>query len=236
MQNVIIRISPITSKPVIFFPETSKAGKIEGYTEGRRLQLDEDYYTASAPMETEQAKQIAKAYAASVNVPEHDIYVRTRRPKTVAKQRKTNDSNLVLVKNEKKAEQESQQDYRSANEKAGKEDALQKAAQSLQDTHTEEKKASASNPEGAVVKPQEKKAKRGYVKRSQAKSQSAMARYLKELGQAAETVPAAPEVQAAPTMDEDSLKEQKLLTAMKLIKEIGSEVKPSLLKAIMDLL
>jgi hypothetical protein len=207
---VIIRISPITQKPVVFFPETFAQGALDGYTEGKRVRLGLDYYNASAPLDVEQSRKIAQAYAKQAGIAEHDLIVKVRRPKTSPgkKARKTNDANLVLVDSNKSEKgQESNQDYRSKDELAA-------AAQAMQNEHNkkksreksvedavkplealakefkqEEKKtentASAASPEGATVE----RARRKYEKRSNKRSEAAMKRYLSELGQVASESP-----------------------------------------------
>ncbi len=232
MQNVIVRISPITSKPVLFFPDTADNGRLQGFTEGQQVTLGVDYYDASAPLELEQARAIVKAYASAHNIDEHSLYVRTRRPKNhmasqpqekkATRQRKTNDSNLVLVGGNgtpgKSANQESNQDYRSKNEREAD---LAKAAQNLHDTETakqEEQKATADNPEGAkVVRSAEEKSKRRYHVKSKKKSEAAMRRYLAEIASiGAENQTPVEEVKAAPNVTQEQADDEMLQFALKL--------------------
>jgi hypothetical protein len=166
----------------------------------------------------DQALQVARAYAKHANIPEHDILVRQRFPKTKALPRKLSDANLKLVKKDE--------------DKKDQPETLQQLAQEMHDNETkkpEQKKeaakegtASAANPEGAkVVRSAEEKAKtkRTYNKKSNKRSEAAMKRYLSELGQvAAESPTLLQPVAPGPGVTPEDVDEATLQFALKLAK------------------
>lgn len=167
MKSVIVRIAPVSNVPVVFYPESRAGGQIKGVLNGVEQTFGIDYYQATSSIEKSQAKQIALAFAKKHNIPEEELAVRHRLPKSAPAARRLDDANLIVAP------------------KADKGKTLQQAAQELQEQHDkkqQEKKASPANPEGAVVKASDGK-KRSYVKRNNKKSEAAMKRYLTELGQ-----------------------------------------------------
>jgi hypothetical protein len=182
----VVRLAPVTNSPVIVDANSLNAGRLKAWVDNSDVEIGIDYFRASTPVEIDYAHKIVKEFAKQHNIPEHDVLVRARLPKTNVKPRKTNDTDLVLVKGEQK-------------------DDLQQAAQSLQDEHDKGKKATASDPEGATVKRsgEEKRTKRAYNRTPKAersaKSKSAFERYQRDLAAAAaksETLmqPVAPQV------------------------------------------
>lgn len=248
--SIIPRFAPVSDKAMIFYPDTRAEGQIDSYVDGKRVRVGIDVYMATERLTEADSKKIALDYAKLENIDPTRLVVRQRLPKTnptpVKRARRTNDSNLVLVKDEKKVdakEQESNQDYRSVEER--KRDELAIAVQALHDGKepAEEPKASASsqatadNPEGAVV--QKPRQKRVYNKKNDrevsARSRGALARFHKEIGKAVEASPTVLQpVAAAPEMDENFVKEQKLIAALKIAKEVLGEPSPRFIKALMD--
>lgn len=219
IKQVIARHAPMSDKVVVFMVDSKRDDSIEVFTEGQVKTVGMDYYRATYPISTTDAKKVAEEFARFSNIPADEVLIRARLPKVktaVKHARRTNDANLTLVQ---KGDQQA--------------DELAVAAQALHDGETQ--KAPKEKAEDAQPK-QKRSYRKQTDKQLSARSAAALRRYHQELESSSKETPAAPEVQAAPTMNEDSLKEQKLLTAMKLIKEIGSEVKPGLVKSIMDLL
>lgn len=175
MKAVIARITPNNDKAVLFFPETKKDGQITCFLEGAERRVGVDFYQATHALSKEDAFKIAQSYAQHANIPPEEIIVRQRLPKsfTSKPQRKTNDvaaNNLTLVKSEEKGE------------------TLQQMAQELHDSATkkDDKKASAANPEGAVVHPRQK---RKYERKENKRSAAALRRYQEELAKTAAQSP-----------------------------------------------
>jgi hypothetical protein len=166
MKQVIARVTPNNDKAVLFFPETKKDGQITCFLEGTERRVGVDFYQATHPLSKEDAFKIAQTYAEHAKIAPEEILVRQRLPKSLnSKARKTNDvvaNNLTLVKNEEKGE------------------TLQQMAQELHDSATkkEDKKATAANPEGAVVHPRQK---RKYERKENKRSAAALRRYQDEL-------------------------------------------------------
>lgn len=249
--SIIPRFAPVSDKAMIFYPDTRSEGQIDTYVDGKRLRVGIDVYMATERLTEADSKKIALDYAKHENIDPARLVVRQRLPKTnvapAKRARRTNDSNLVLVKEDKKGAQESSQDYRSLVER--KQDELAEMAQALHDGETKQEepkasvdnsesaRASASNPEGAVV--QQPRQKRAYKKKNDkeisARSRAALARFHKEVAAAtkeSETImkPVAP----APNVDPEFAREQKLLAAMKLSKEILGEVRADFVKTILN--
>jgi hypothetical protein len=177
MKQVIARITPNNDKAVLFFPETKKDGQITCFLEGTERRVGVDFYQATHALSKEDAFKIAQSYAQHANIPPEEILVRQRLPKSFSsKARKTNDveaANLTLVKSEEKGE------------------TLQQMAQELHDSETKgktntEQKASAANPEGAVVNPRQK---RKYERKDNKRSAAALRRYQEELAKTAAQSP-----------------------------------------------
>lgn len=192
MKEVVIRVNPVNSLPIVFDRDSAAEGQIDSFINGQVKRVGiSDYYAHCEPMSADLARKVAKDYARHFNIPEDEVVIRERLKKTVKPhqqtRRKTDDANLVLVKSNKQpaGKQEASQDYRSLNEKQGKVDNFANTVQGMQDAHDEEKgKATAKNPEGAVVKPADKvvRTKRKYERKERsAKSKAAYERYLKEL-------------------------------------------------------
>jgi hypothetical protein len=158
-------------------------GRLRAVVGGREIEIGMDTYQASGAVDLASAEKIVHAYAKQNNIPDTDVMVRVRLPKTNVqprKERKTNDvaaNNLTLVKSDNG-------------------DALQQMAQNLHDSETNgenAQKASAANPEGATVKRTEgEKKKRPYQKREKeksARSLAALKRYQEELQKTAAESP-----------------------------------------------
>jgi hypothetical protein len=182
MKSVIARIYPLTNTPVIFDVDSKAngSGLLKAFMNGKDVEVGYDFYMHTEHLPAEQALQVARAYAKHANIPEHDIFVRQRFPKTKNLPRKLNDANLVLVKKDE--------------EKKDEPESLQQLAQELHDNETKkpEQNASADKPEGATVKrsaEEKAKTKRAYNKKSNKRSEAAMKRYLQELGQVAAESP-----------------------------------------------
>jgi hypothetical protein len=181
LRQFVVRTSPLTHEAMIVDAASRDNGRLRAIVQGKEVEIGMDTYMASGSVDLPSAEKIVRAWAKQHNIPETDVMVRVRLPKTNVKPRekarKTNDvtaTNLSLVKSAEKPEQD-----------------LTAMAQAMQNAHNEQK-ASANNPEGATVKrtEEEKKAtadgkkKRGYTRKTEeqsARSKAAMARYLKEL-------------------------------------------------------
>lgn len=200
LKQVIVRISPVSQSPVIFDALSKENGQLRCVVGNEDKVVGLDFYAASIPMEDEQARQVVKAYAEKAGIPLESVLVRHRLPKTNLKpeqrtRRKTDDANLVLVHGSNKATakaQQPEQDYRSLNEKEGKQDELTKAVQGMQDAH--DGKSTPENPEGAVVKAADNpRTKRKYNRapkaQRSAKSKAAYERYMREISEAAAKSP-----------------------------------------------
>lgn len=221
LKQVIVRLAPITNSPVIFYADSRSEGQVTGVMEGQERRLGIDYYAATEPVDVTTAHKIVQAYAKQANIPETDIIVRSRLPKTNTKprQRRLDDANLVLVKSESKAEQPKQEDNMTS------------IAQAMQDAHDKEKKgakfeqkASANNPQGATVKrtEDEKKTRRSYVKKDKersAKSKAAYERYVKEIQATAAQSPTFMEpAVAGPGVTKEEIDDATMQFALKLAK------------------
>jgi hypothetical protein len=214
MKQVIARIYPLTNTPVIFDVESKESGngRLKAYMDGKDVEVGYDFYMHTEHLNPEQALQVARAYAKHANIPEHDILVRQRFPKTKALPRKLNDANLVLVKKDE--------------EKKDEPETLQQLAQEMHDKETKKPEqkgvATANNPEGAkVVRSAEEKAKtkRAYNKKSNKRSEAAMKRYLSELGQvAAESPTLMQPVVPGPGVSQAEVDEKMMEFALKLAK------------------
>jgi hypothetical protein len=186
MKQVIARISPITNTPVIFDVDSRKTGdgRLKAYLDGKDVLVGYDFYMNTEHLPQDQALKIARAYAQHAGIPEHEIMVRQRFPKTTTGKRKTHDAALKLVE-------------KTDEKVADKPETLQQLAQEVHDQHTKEKaqkeskkaepkkevkvenKATSANPEGAKV---EQPKRRQYNRKNTKRSEAAMSRYLKELG------------------------------------------------------
>jgi nucleotide-binding universal stress UspA family protein len=179
MKQVIARIYPLTNTPVIFDVDSRAEGngRLKAFMNGKDVEVGYDFYMHTEHLPADQALQVAQAYAKHINLPEHDILVRQRFPKTKPLPRKLNDANLVLVQKDE--------------QKKGQPESLQQLAQEMHDKETKkpEQKASADKPEGAVVKRSAEEKKRAYNKKTNKRSEAAMKRYLAELGQVAAESP-----------------------------------------------
>lgn len=213
MQQYVVRLAPITSQPIIVDANSLDAGRLQAIVDNKPTVIGIDYFRASEPADLDIAHKIVMEYAKRNNIPETEVAVRARLPKSnviAHKPRKTNDAHLVLAKSEAKddmssstLEQRVQAFHDSQN--APKKDKLADAVQQLQDAHTsvhgkrssdkqESAKASAEKPHGATVKRSaEEKAKRPYKRKPaserSAKSRAAYERYVKEIGQHVENNP-----------------------------------------------
>lgn len=183
---LIVRLNPITNTPVIFDALSARDGQIDAIISGQKKRVGiSDYYSKAQPIDRESARTVAKLYAQQANIPEDELQVRDRLPKTITKRPVLNDANLVLVKPEQ------------SQAPAAAPSNLAEFAQALQEEHNrqrgnkqEEQKASPENPEGAVV--QQGKQKRRYTKKTEEqskRSKAAMKRYLEELSQQASQSP-----------------------------------------------
>jgi hypothetical protein len=218
MKQVIARIYPLTNTPVIFDVESKQTGngRLKAFMNGESVEVGYDFYMHTEHLNPEQALQVARAYAKHENIPEHDILVRQRFPKTKPLPRKLNDANLVLVQKDE--------------EKKDEPETLQQLAQEMHDTETKKPEqkartanvASATNPEGAkVVRSAEEKAKtkRSYNKKTNKRSEAAMKRYLSELGQvAAESSTLLQPAVPGPGVSQADVDEAELQFALKLVK------------------
>jgi len=193
LKQLIVRISPVSGAPVLFDASSKHNGQISCIVSGEEKIVGLDFYQAAVPMEEDAAKQVVQAYAERANIPLESVVVRHRLPKAniappaPRKARKLNDANLVLASDNtkpvKKDEQESTQDYRSKSE-------LEAAVQQMHDNATKKptpepvQQASAENPEGATVKPQERQ-RRKYERTAKSvrtkRSAAALKRYHEEL-------------------------------------------------------
>jgi hypothetical protein len=215
MKQVIARIYPLTNTPVIFDVESKQNGngRLKAFMNGESVEVGYDFYMHTEHLNPEQALQVARAYAKHENIPEHDILVRQRFPKTKPLPRKLNDANLVLVQKDE--------------EKKDEPETLQQLAQEMHDKETnkpEQRKdvASATNPEGAKVvrsAGEKAKTKRAYTKKSNKRSEAAMKRYLSELGQvAAESTTLLQPAVPGPGITPEQVSEAELQFALKLVK------------------
>lgn len=230
LKQLIVRISPVSGAPVLFDAGSKHNGQISCIVSGEEKIVGLDFYQAAVPMEDDAAKQVVQAYAERINAPVENFLVRHRLPKTdiakpaVRKPRKLNDANLILAADNTKAKpegQESNQDYRSKSELAA-------AAQQLHDSATQKpaqepaQQASAENPEGATVKPQERQ-RRKYERTPKAartkRSAAALKRYHEELQAVQKDNPSIMEPVAATVSDEEKEK-QVLILAAKLARII----------------
>jgi len=202
MQQYVVRLAPITSQPIIVDANSLDAGRLNAIVDNKATVIGIDYFRASEPADLEIAHKIVMEYAKRNNIPETEVAVRARLPKsnvTALKGRKTDDAKLVVAKPEAKDDMSSStleqrvqafhdsQKQPAAHHDTKKKDELANAVQQLQDAHTsvhgkrssdkqEPAKASAEKPEGATVKrPVEEKAKRPY-KRKPASERSAKSR------------------------------------------------------------
>lgn len=196
MKNLIVRIAPVSNVPVIFYADSKKDGQILGVVEGKERLLGLDFYQMSEPMDAEQAQKVAMDFAKQNNIDPLEVSVRQRLPKSVAKRRKLDDANLVLVPSAVKPTA-SQQAVQAVTDRIVEPapSNLAEFAQALQDEHNkqrgnkqEEQKATPENPEGATVQRTKRKYNRK-TKEQSAKSKAAYERYLKEIGQAASQSP-----------------------------------------------
>lgn len=243
MKAVIARLNPITNSAIVFLPETLKDSQLDAFVDGQVKRVGWQFYQHSQKLTRDDAVKVAKMFAEHEGIPLEEIHVRERMPKTnvveqvpAKRQRLTNDANLVLAHDSSKGAQESSQDYRSKQEK---EQSFTETVQALHDGKepAEEKKATAEEPEGAVV--QKPRQKRKYNKKNDkeisARSRAALAQFHKEVAEAtknSETI-MQPAV-ADPKLDEEFVKEQKLIAAMKIAKEVLGEPSPRFIKAIME--
>lgn len=176
LRQFVVRTAPLTHEAMLIDVASRDNGRLRAIIGNRELEIGMDTYQASGSVDLGAAKKIVHAYAQQNGIPDTDVMVRVRLPKTNVqprKARKTNDveaTNLTLVKNGEKG------------------DNLQQLAQNLHDSETkqESKVATASNPEGATVKrtEQEKKPRRAYQKKDKeksARSLAALRRYQEEL-------------------------------------------------------
>jgi hypothetical protein len=207
LKQFVVRLAPLTHSPIIVDANSLDAGRLKAVVNGKdETVIGIDYFRASEPADLTVAHKIVMEYAKRNNIPETDVMVRARLPKSFSsKQRKTQDANLVLVKNDdeqtKKEAKTKEQDYRSKVEREA--DELAVAAQAMQDSHDKQerkkatddavkplealakeykqapaKEASVANPEGATVKRtdgEKQRAKRPYNKTSE-KERSAKSR------------------------------------------------------------
>jgi hypothetical protein len=185
MTAVIPRFAPISNKAVIFLPETKENGRIDMITEGQRITVGIDYYMATEPLSAEDAKKVALAFAQHEHINPDMLVIRQRLPKTMNKRpSRLNDANLVLVQQEQPKQEAAPS-------------SLAEFAQALQDEHNrrqgdkqEGQKATAHQPEGAVV---QTKTKRKYNKKTaeerSRRSAAAMKRYQEELARVSSQSP-----------------------------------------------
>lgn len=219
MKSVIARLNAITQTPIVFIVDSKRDSQIDAFIEGQIKRVGIETYQHSQKLTREDAIKVARIFAEHENIPVENLVVRERLPKTkpmpVQHNRRTNDAALTLVKSEEKQ-------------------TLASAAQDLHDKETGKKpekveaKSTASNPEGAIVKPQEKtvRTKRAYNKKSEKeiskRSAAALRRYEQEIRQAAAKSPTMQaSVQAAaeaPVDNSDKAQEEKLAKALRLAK------------------
>jgi hypothetical protein len=217
MKSVIARIYPLTNTPVIFDVDSKAQGNglLKAFMNGKDVEVGYDFYMHTEHLPAEQALQVARAYAQHANIPEHDIFVRQRFPKTKTLPRKLNDANLVLVKKDE--------------EKKDEPESLQQLAQEMHDNETKKdvakqpaQKASADKPEGATVKrsaEEKAKTKRAYNKKTNKRSEAAMKRYLQELGQvSAESPTLLQPVVPGPGVTQEQIDEETMKLAVRLAK------------------
>lgn len=259
LKQFVVRAAPVGDFPVIFDADSLHHGQMLAIQHGTEPDVvGYDFYQASKTLSENVAQRILDAYVEKVGIPKEEVRLRQRLPsptrKAAHKPRKTNDANLVLAHDNTKKEaakepvkadqQESSQDYRSLNEKNGIVDDFQKTVQAMHDgkdvqEHVkEEPKASADNPHGAVVKAQDKP-KRKYNRESKAarakRDNKALKIFQQEISEAvAESETVMEPVAAAPNVDPEFIKEQKLIAALKLAKEVMGDVSPRFVKAIME--
>jgi nitrate reductase alpha subunit len=217
MKQVIARIYPLTNTPVIFDVDSKATGngRLKAFMDGKDIEVGYDFYMHTEHLDPAQAMKLAQAYAKHANIPEHDVLVRQRFPKSVKTPRKLNDANLVLVQKDE--------------DKQDKPETLQQLAQDLHDQETKkpaqnEQKASADKPHGATIKRSaaEKEAttgKRKYEKKTNKRSEAAMKRYLDELSKtAAESPTLMQPVVPGPGVTQEQVDEATMQLALKLAK------------------
>jgi hypothetical protein len=230
MKQVIARIYPLTNTPVIFDVESKESGngRLKAFMDGKDVEVGYDFYMHTEHLNPEQALQVARAYAKHANIPEHDILVRQRFPKTKALPRKLSDANLTLVKKDENKKdqpetlQQLAQDMHDSETKKKVDVAVKPLEDLAKDVKAKADVASATNPEGAkVVRSAEEKAKtkRAYNKKSNKRSEAAMKRYLSELGQvAAESPTLMQPVVPGPGVSQADVDEATMQFALKLAK------------------
>jgi hypothetical protein len=215
MKSVIARITPNNDKAVLFFPETKKDGQITCFLEGAERRVGVDFYQATHALNKEDAFKIAQSYAQHANIPPEEIVVRQRLPKSFnTRGRKTNDvsaTNLTLVKNEEKGET-LQQMAQELHDNATKHDTKQEKAP--EENKNAAKVATASNPEGAVVHPRQK---RKYERKENKRSAAALRRYQEELAKTAAASPSIMEpVKAGPGVTQTEIDDATMKLALQL--------------------
>lgn len=228
-KQLVVRLAPITSSPLLVDAQSLNNGRLTAIMmeDGNEHEIGVDFFRASYPVDPTIAQKIVQEYAKQKGIAPTEFLVRSRLPKTNIKPRKTNDSeatSLKLVKND------------VAKEPALDSNDLPAMAQAMIDAHNkrkddpkpevkqEEKKASATKPEGATVKrtEQEKKQRRGYVKKDKersARSKAAYERYVKELSQKIEESPTALQpVVAGPAVSQETIDDATLKLALDLVR------------------
>jgi hypothetical protein len=189
LRQFVVRTAPLTHEAMIVDATSRDNGRLLAIVAGKEIEIGMDTYMASGSVDIATAEKIVHSYAQQNNIPETEVKVRVRLPKTNVqprKARKTNDveaTNLTLVKSDKEPVDGNN---------------LTALAQAMVDAHNkrkddvkpeatqEEQKASAEKPEGAVVKRSQGEKKRAYQKKDKersARSKAAYERYVKEISQ-----------------------------------------------------
>lgn len=223
MEQIIVRHAPISDKIIVVLANSKRNGQVDIVTEGVRKTVGIDYYQATEPVSPSDAKRVAQEFARATGIPEEEVMLRQRFPKTkeqVQHNRRTNDANLTLVP----ATNGEKQNFAKAVQGMQDDHDAEKKADKKQEDQPKEQKASADNPDGATVEKQKRRYVRKDPKSVSKRQAAALRRYHQELEQskiAAEGVKPASEQNEVAAMTSDEEKLAKALRLAKLLVEQG---------------